>query len=106
MTRAPAVAQPNGLGFHDILGNVWEWTATMYSSKRERDFWNEDRFTLRYSRNDPTERPPVNGLRTMRGGLWYYLSVLATSANRFRYVCNDRDFKVGFRVVREPKPKR
>lgn len=85
-TRAPADAEPNGLGFHDILGNVWEWTATLYHEQRERDIWNMEAHTLRYSRFDPLERPPVNGQRTMRGGLWYYLSILATCANRFRYV--------------------
>jgi formylglycine-generating enzyme required for sulfatase activity len=105
-TRPPAEATPNGLGFHDILGNVWEWTATLYSEQRERDTLNQEKNTLRYSRHDPSGRPPVNGQRTMRGGLWYYLSILATSANRFRYVCNDRDFKIGFRAVRETRPRR
>jgi formylglycine-generating enzyme required for sulfatase activity len=103
-TRAPRKAAPNGLGFHDILGNVWEWTATLYSLRRERDTMHAHRFTLRYSRYDPVDRPPVNGQRTMRGGLWYYLNILATCTNRFRYACNDRDFKMGFRVVREPRP--
>lgn len=103
-TRAPEGAAPNGPGFHDILGNVWEWTATLYDPRRERDTMEADNFTLRYSRHDPSKRPPVNGQRTMRGGLWYYLNILATCTNRFRYVCNDRDFKMGFRVVREPRP--
>lgn len=105
-TRAPAKAIPNGLGFHDILGNVWEWTATLYSEKRERDIIGEADPALGYSRHRPEARPPVNGQRTMRGGLWYYLSILTTCANRFRYVCNDRDFKIGFRVVREPRSPR
>lgn len=103
-TRAPAEAVPNGLGFHDILGNVWEWTSTLYSEKRERDLIGEDDPDLGYSRSRPQSRPPVNGQRTMRGGLWYYLNILTTCANRFRYVCDDRDSRIGFRVVREPRP--
>jgi formylglycine-generating enzyme required for sulfatase activity len=106
MTRAPADARPNGLGFHDILGNVWEWTSTIYSEKRERELIGEDNPNLGYSRFRPQLRPPVNGQRTMRGGLWYYLNLLTTCANRFRYTCNDRDYRIGFRVVREPRSPR
>ena len=47
---------------------------------------------------------PVNPERTMRGGLWYYLDVLANYSARFRLACNDRDYKMGFRVVREERP--
>jgi formylglycine-generating enzyme required for sulfatase activity len=100
-TRAPALAQPNGLGFHDIVGNVWEWTANLYDLRREKDTMTAGDYTIRYSRFDPKKRPPVNGQRSMRGGLWYYLNILATCSNRWRYVCSDRDYKMGFRVVRE-----
>lgn len=100
-TRAPAEAMPNGLGFADILGNVWEWTASLYNEKRERDLAGEANPSLGYSRDRPADPPQVNDQRTMRGGLWYYLNILSTCANRFRYVCNDRDYRIGFRVVRE-----
>ena len=59
---------------------------------------------MHYSRKSPTVRPPVNCTRAMRGGLWYYLNVLATCTARFRLYCDDRDYKMGFRVVREERP--
>jgi formylglycine-generating enzyme required for sulfatase activity len=96
-TRPPREASPNGLGFHDILGNVWEWTANVYAAKYTRAFpQNGGRSALRHV--------PVNPERTMRGGLWYYLDVLANCSARFRLACNDRDYKMGFRVVREERP--
>jgi len=30
-TRRVGMGEPNALGFHDMLGNVWEWTTTGYA---------------------------------------------------------------------------
>jgi formylglycine-generating enzyme required for sulfatase activity len=95
-TRAPVNAAPNGLGFCDILGNVWEWTANVYEMRKEEEY-------SRAFPQQPTERPAVNCLRTMRGGLWYYLDLLANCTARFRLYSNDRDYKMGFRVVCEER---
>jgi formylglycine-generating enzyme required for sulfatase activity len=100
-TRAPHEAAANGLGFRDILGNVWEWTANVYEMRREGD--NKGDEAMKYSRAYPADRPPVNCLRTMRGGLWYYLDLLANCTARFRLSSDDRDYKMGFRVVREER---
>ncbi|MGO9483869.1 MAG: formylglycine-generating enzyme family protein [Rhodomicrobium sp.] len=100
-TRAPAKAAPNGLGFQDILGNVWEWTANIYDTRKEEDTTGVE--IMKYSRHHPAGRPPVNCTRTMRGGLWYYLDLLANSSARFRLTCDDRDYKMGFRAVREER---
>ncbi len=97
----------NGLGFRDILGNVWEWCANSYNEVT-------DRRESRYSRREPTGkrdsfgRPlDVDGRiwegrsRAMRGGVWYFLHLLARLSHRYRLPQNDCDYKIGFRVVRE-----
>lgn len=96
-TRAPYEAQPNGLGLRDMLGNVWEWNANLYDAREEKLLNSPSR----YSRHEPKSRPPVNVSRTMRGGLWYFVDHIATSTSRFRLGCDDRDYKMGFRLVRE-----
>lgn len=96
-TRAPHEAQPNGLGFRDMLGNVWEWSANLYDAREEKLLNSPSR----YSRYEPKKRPPVNVSRTMRGGLWYFVDHIATSTSRYRLGCDDRDYKMGFRLVRE-----
>ena len=90
MTRAPASATANALGLQDMLGNVWEWMANEYHEEG-------------YSRHqpEPGKLPAVNPYRAMRGGLWYFLDMLAHSTNRFKLQCNDRDYKMGFRIIRE-----
>ena len=96
-TRAPHEAEPNGVGLRDVLGNVWEWTASVYEMRKEGEY-------TRTFPNQPLERPPVNCERTMRGGLWYYLDLLANCTARFRLSSNDRDYKMSFRVIREERP--
>ena len=101
-TRAPAEASPNGLGLYDMLGNAWEWMANIYDTSEQKTV--EQRATVRYSRKFPEGVAPANPQRAMRGGLWYYLDLLATVSNRYRLTAEDRDYKIGFRVVREERP--
>jgi formylglycine-generating enzyme required for sulfatase activity len=105
-TRAPGSPRsiPNGLGLHDMLGNVWEWMANIYDSSEDKTV--RSRAEIHYSRAFPEGRAPVNPQRAIRGGLWYYLDLLATLPNRYRLTCEDRDYKIGFRVVREERPAR
>lgn len=58
---APAGSyEANELGIHDMIGNVWEWTADWYDAD--------------YYRNSPVAKPagPANGTyRVARGGSWF-----------------------------------
>jgi formylglycine-generating enzyme required for sulfatase activity len=101
MTRAPAKAKPNGLGFYDILGNVWEWMANPYDLRGEDELKTLCDYSIHYSRFAPQKRPRVMVLRAIRGGLWYFLNILATCTNRWRLLPDDYEYKRGFRVVRE-----
>lgn len=103
-TRAPGEpgSLPNGLQLHDMLGNVWEWMANIYDSSEDKTVSTGAQ--IHYSREFPEGRAPANPQRAMRGGLWYYLDLLATLANRYRLTAEDLDYKIGFRVVREEYP--
>ena len=80
---------------------MWEWTANIYDARKEEE--TRDIEIMHYSRMYPKTRPPVNCARTMRGGLWYFLDLLAHLTARCRFYCDDRDYKMGFRVIREER---
>ncbi len=87
---------PNGFGLKHMLGNVWEWMANVYTERKD----NTNPYG--YSRLDPVDRSsvPVNRPRSMRGGLWYFNDLMTFCTNRFRLPPGDRDYKMGFRLVR------
>jgi len=83
----------NAWGLHDVLGNVWEWTA---------DCWN-----VSYA------GAPADGsaweygscsLRVLRGGAWVSEPGYLRSAYRVRYNSGSRYSVVGFRVARTLTP--
>jgi len=80
--------RPNPWGLHDMHGNVWEWTRSLY---RPYPYRADD------GRNDLT--PP--GRRVVRGGSWYDRPHRARSAFRLAYEPYQKVFNVGFRVVCE-----
>ena len=80
--------KPNGWGLHDMAGNVFEWVQDWYGeySPRELDH----------------PRGPASGVsKVIRGASWYSepntLSLMARFSNRPGF----RNFKVGFRCMRE-----
>jgi formylglycine-generating enzyme required for sulfatase activity len=89
-TRAVGSYPPNAWGFHDMHGNVWEWTSDEYCPYPDGAV------------NDP--RPACNApLKVIRGGSFYFGADSARCGLRYTHNPSDRGFSLGFRVVREPR---
>jgi sulfatase modifying factor 1 len=86
-TRDVGYYAANPLGFFDMHGNVWEWTADWYQAA--------------YPTGNPVVDPtgPASGsLRLFRGGSWINNDSDLRSAKRFDYTPSTRYSNVGFRV--------
>jgi len=85
----PAGVYPHGLtpeGAHDMAGNVWEWTASLY---RPYPYDPDD------GRNDPESEDA----RVVRGGSWNFNEGYARCAIRNGGAPDDFDYDFGYRVV-------
>jgi formylglycine-generating enzyme required for sulfatase activity len=80
----PAGASPKGI--HDLSGNVWEWTASLYRP-------------YPYRPDDGREDPQAGGLRVVRGGSWGDPQWDARCACRGWYLPGSFSDVLGFRVV-------
>lgn len=80
------------VGAQDMVGNVWEWTNTIY---------DENRFPYPYMPADGREDPvDTTSQRVMRGSSWYDgTDYWARSANRGRLGPSIQDFNIGFRCA-------
>jgi formylglycine-generating enzyme required for sulfatase activity len=81
-------------GVHDLTGNVWEWTSTIY-----RDY--------PYAADDGREEAePADALarRVVRGGSWSNYRQSARAVSRNGSPPGNRNFNGGFRVVRRRRP--
>ena len=79
----------NAFGLHDMLGNVWEWTA---------DCWNESHAGA--VADGSTRLSGDCSRRVLRGGSWDSNPVLSRSASRISYPSDFRGAVNGFRVAR------
>jgi len=75
----------NGFGLYNVLGNVLEWTCSLY----------EDPYDA-----EAKQCELGDGRRALRGGSWNYNPKGVRSANRNRGAPDGRDYDLGFRVAR------
>jgi formylglycine-generating enzyme required for sulfatase activity len=81
----PHGATPDGL--HDLSGNVYEWTATLFRP-------------YRYDPADGREDPLADGLRVMRGGSWYVARTNVRCSYRHRLNPRGWYIHLGYRLAR------
>ncbi|MFM7134763.1 MAG: formylglycine-generating enzyme family protein, partial [Planctomycetota bacterium] len=91
VTRGVGLKAANPLGFHDMLGNVWEWCGDWY-----------DGAYYQYSPEVDPQGPSTGTFRVIRGGSWY--APLQNTRVSFRGAVWPGGMfgDVGFRVARDP----
>ena len=94
----------NDYGLYDMIGNVWEWTRSLWGT----DFQKPD-FAYPYDLADANREALDAGgevLRVVRGGSWFNPRVDARCAYRGRFLPDARYHDLGFRVVLRSAPVR
>jgi formylglycine-generating enzyme required for sulfatase activity len=88
-TRPVGRKLANAFGFHDMLGNVWEWVNDWYGG-----------YTAEAQTN-PTG-PVSASNRVSRGGAWNNGSLYVRSSSRLNVTPGSTNYLIGFRVARTP----
>lgn len=83
---------PNGLGLHDMSGNVWEWCL---------DSFDPEAYATHAGQNPQVDRPGAD--RVIRGGSWSLDSWSARCARRFNFRADAFGPGLGFRLVMRPQ---
>jgi iron(II)-dependent oxidoreductase len=96
-TSAVGCFPPNGFGLHDMIGNVWEWTRSLWGKR-----FSEPDFPYPYDPDDRKREFLEAGndeFRVVRGGSWLNNRGRARCAFRLGYHPNAQYVSLGFRVV-------
>jgi hypothetical protein len=87
--------KPNDLGLFDIYGNVWEWIQDLW-----KQYPSGPAPSIRVDAEDATRIVSARHPRPRRGGSYSYEAPFLRSANRGRYIPDERRDGVGFRIAR------
>ena len=108
LTAKPGQYRPNAWGLYDMLGNVAEWTRSLYLP-----YPYEGDDAMRYALAEAGDRSAGTGVSAqtaarnenrmvVRGGSWIDPPERSTAYVRRAYLPWQRPYNVGFRVVIEP----
>jgi len=94
----------NDLGIHDMSGNVWEWCLDVFGDYSEEKQTNPiyiDRVLDIYE-TDHAHIYESGSRRVVRGGGWFGGTRTCRSAYRNSHSPGNRDYALGFRLLRTP----
>lgn len=94
-TQPVGAKAANALGFHDMLGNVWEWTSSWYLG---------DEYARRTSGIDARTEPRLGASVVLRGGSWYDAQRRVRASARYSAVWTFSAGHVGVRVAKQLAP--